>query len=315
MLSYLARRLSSSLAILFAASIGIFAILRLAPGNPAYILAGPDPSPERIALLTRQFELDKPLLDQYIRWIEGVFTGSLGNSYILNAPISGLILARAGNTIELLVVSMILSLILGGTFGVLAAVSKARLVQFILAFVNTIGLAIPPFVIGILLAVLFAVHLQILPAGGNVSFFDDPVASALSVILPAVTLALPVSAIIARFVQVSVAQAFDEDFVLTARMKGLSQRRIFLRHVLPNALPPIVTITGIQIGQLLGGAVVVEAIFAWPGLGQLAVQAIQSRDYLVVQDLLIWTVLAFILVQTLTDLINAGLDPRVRGVR
>lgn len=313
MSSYAVRRVASSLVILFAASIGIFAILRLAPGNPADVLAGPDPSPERIAILVREFELDKPLPDQYIRWIEGVFTGNLGMSYVLNAPVGGLILSRAGNTIELLVASMFLSLLLGGVLGVLAAVSKSRMVQFALALVNTIGLALPPFVIGILLAVLFAVHLQLLPAGGNVSFFDDPILAIQSVIMPAVTLALPISAVIARFVQVSVAQAFNEDFVITARMKGLAPRRTFLRHVLPNAMPPVVTVTGIQVGQLLGGAVVVEAIFAWPGLGQLGIQAIQTRDYLVVQDLLMWAVLAFIVIQTLTDLINAGLDPRIRS--
>lgn len=313
MLAYAVRRLSSTLVTLLLASVLVFAILHLTPGSPADVLAGPDATPQVVAAITHKLGLDQPLYDQYWKWIHGVLTGNLGESYILSAPVSQLLLQGFYNTLELMVTAMTLALVLAGVLGVAAATVRNRFLQGFLAGFNTVSLAIPPFITGLILILLFAIKLHLVPSGGNVGFSTDPVESLRDVALPAITLALPVSGVIARFLQVSVQQVLQEDYARTAVTKGLSRRRVLLRHILPNALPPVITVTGIQVGQLIGGAVIVEAIFAWPGLGQLAVSALLNRDYLVVQDVLIYAISVFVLTQLLTDVAISALDPRVRN--
>jgi peptide/nickel transport system permease protein len=308
---YCLRRAGSAVIVLIGASFGIFGILHLAPGNPAVVLAGADASPTVVAAITRSLGLDKPLPDQYWAWLHGVLTGQLGRSYILGVPIGQLILHNLGNTAELTVAAAVIALIVGFVLGVLGAVTRNRFGRGVLMGVNTLALAVPTYVSGIVLILIFSLALPILPPGGVVPL-SSPGSALRYLIMPAFCLALPVAAVFSRYLADALRQVLGEDFIRTARATGVSRWRIIWRHALPNALPQILAILGIQFGTMLGGAAIVEALFAWPGVGQLLVTSTQDRDYLVVQDLLLWGVLVFTVLQLLTDLGYAWLDPRVQ---
>ncbi len=313
MLAYTARRLPSALAVLFAASVAIFMILRLTPGDAATVLAGPDTTPETIAAIQHRLGLDEPLPAQYARWVTGLVSGDLGRSYILGAPISSLIGRAALNTIELTVASLILAIVVGLVVGTIGALSGSRIAQAAVTAYATVGFSVPIFILGILFVLIFAVGLRVLPSSGNpVPLLSDPGKALPYLVLPAITLSIPLSATISRFMMTSMRAAMEEEYIRTAISKGLSRRRVVLRHALPNAMPPVITIIGLQAGALLGGAVLVESVFAWPGLGRLTLQALTKRDYLLVQDLVIIAVAVFITVQVVTDLVYAALDPRIR---
>lgn len=312
MLRYAARRLPSALLVLLLASVAIFPILRLAPGDPAVVLAGPDPTPLVIESIRQELGLNEPLPIQYGRWIGGVLTGNLGRSYVLNAPISTLIVQRAGNTLELALAATLLALALGLALGTLGAVVRAKSIQTIFAIVTTFSLATPTFISGLVLVFVFAVMLRVLPPGGHVPLLPDPREGLRYLALPAVCLAVPLSAVITRFLRTALLQVIHEDYFRTAVAKGLRDRVVLSRHAMPNALPGVMTVVGIHVGQLLGGAVIVEAIFAWPGLGQLILRAVLDRDYLLVQDLLLLAVAVFVVIGTATDIARALVDPRIR---
>ena len=312
MARYALRRLPSAILVLFVASILVFFVLRLAPGDPAQTLAGPDASAETVAAINTQLGLDQPLPTQYMLWLTGVLTGKPGNSYILRAPITELIGNSLWNTVELASAAVLLALVIGGATGFALGTSRHRSVQTIVGGLNALAFAMPTYVTGVLLVLLFAVTARILPAGGQGPGIAEPAIAIRHLIMPAVTLSLPTAAILARFLSAAMRQTLDEDYVQTAIAKGVSNRRLILRHVLPNSLPPVLTILGLQIGQLLSGAIIVETIFAWPGLGQLLLQAVLTRDYLLTQDLLLLAVFVFVVVQVLTDLADAAIDPRIR---
>jgi peptide/nickel transport system permease protein len=311
--AFVLRRLFSAAVTLWLASVMIFGLLRLTPGNPAVVLAGLDPTRARVNGITKELGLNLPLTTQYAHWISAVARGSFGISYVYDVPISTLIAQRLGNTLLLMAVAMGLAVVLGFALGVVAALTRAGHVRGSITVFATFSLTIPTFITGVVFILLFAVEWRAFPAGGYVSITSNPVEGLKSLALPAITLALPIAAVIARFMQTSLLQAYDEQYVQTATAKGLSRARILLRHALPNALPPVITVTGIQMGQLIGGAVIVEATFAWPGLAQLSVQAVEKRDYPVVQDVLLLAVLVFIVIQLATDIVHAMLDPRMRA--
>ena len=270
MLQYLSRRLPSAAVVLVAASILIFFVLRLAPGDPATTLAGPDASAEVIATIRTNLGLDQPLIAQYFTWLGGVLTGNLGESYVLQTPIATLIGNSLGSTVELTIAAVLLALILGGVTGLILGTSRRRPVLIVVNTLNSLAFAVPTYVTGVLLVLLFAVTLRLLPAGGQGPGLSDPEIGLQYLIMPALALSLPTAATIARFLSAAMRQTLDEDFVQTSVAKGLSRRRTTFRHVVPNSLPPVLTILGIQIGQLLSGAIIVETIFAWPGIGQLS---------------------------------------------
>jgi peptide/nickel transport system permease protein len=312
MLRYALRRVPSALLVLLVASVLVFGVLRLAPGDPAVVLAGPDASAATVAHVRAALGLDSALPVQYWTWLTGLFTGDLGTSFILGAPITTLIGHGLGNTLELTTAALVLALLGGGVAGVLLGTARHKGVRALLGGAVNLALAVPPYVTGVLLVLLFAVTFRVLPASGHESLLADPVIGVQYLLLPALCLALPTGAVLARFLAASLRKSNQEDYVRTGHGKGLTERRLLTRHTLPGALPPVITVLGIQIGQLLGGAVVVEAVFAWPGIGQLLLQAVLGRDYLLVQDLLLFAVGVFVVLQTLTDLVQAGLDPRVR---
>ncbi|WP_406055019.1 ABC transporter permease [Streptomyces sp. NBC_01077] len=312
MRGYLLRRLPSALLVLLVASFVAFAVLRLVPGDPAAVLAGPDASPETEAAIRARLGLDAPLHTQYLRWIGDLLTGDLGPSYAIGGQTADLIGDGLGATVELTLGALLFVVVLGAAFGILGATSRNRWVQGAVRALTTVALAVPPFVTGVLLVLLFAVILGVLPPGGRVPLLTAPDLAVQYLLLPALCLALPSAAVLGRYLKDGIERALAEDYVRTATAAGIAPRRLLWRHALPNALPPVVTLLGMQTGHLLGGAVLIEAIFAWPGLGQLAEQALVRRDYPVVQDLLLLLVTVFVLVQLLTDLVHAWLDPRIR---
>ncbi|MEV0449487.1 ABC transporter permease [Streptomyces sp. NPDC050600] len=309
---HLLRRIPSALLVLLLASFLVFTLIRLVPGDPASSLAGPDATPETVAAIRTRIGLDAPLFSQYAHWLGGLVTGDLGPSYAIGGQTADLIGDGLGATVELTLGALLFVVLLGGAFGVLGATARSSWVRGAVRVVTTAALAVPPFVSGVLLVLLFAVVLGVLPPGGRVPILTAPDLGVQYLLLPALCLALPSAAVLGRYLKDGIERALTEDHVRTATAAGIAPRRILWRHALPGALPPVVTLLGMQTGHLLGGAVLVEAIFAWPGLGQLAEQALVRRDYPVVQDLLLLLVTVFVLVQLLTDLVHAWLDPRIR---
>jgi peptide/nickel transport system permease protein len=300
------------LVVLVLTSLVVFAILRLIPGNPAVILAGPDATPETVQAITAELGLDRPLPDQYRLWVTGLVTGQLGRSYIYGRPISQLIASHLVITLQLTLAATVFAGVVGFALGLLSSSAAWRRVRVLASGLTSVGYAVPPYVSGILLVLVFAITLPVLPATGYVSPIADSVNGFKSFILPAACLGLPEAAVVARFLAASVLRSLNEEYIETATAKGLSWPRIVFRHAVPNALPPVIAISMIQIGQMLGGAVVVEAIFAWPGLGQLIIQSFQNHDYLVVQDLILIAVVTFTVLQTVGDVLHTLTDPRVR---
>lgn len=312
MRTFLLKRLPSAVGVLFAASFAVFLMLRLIPGDPATSLAGPDASPAAVAAIRARLGLDESLPAQYLHWLGRVLTGDLGPSYAIGGRVSDLIGDGLAATVQLTAAALLLVVLLAVPAALFGASTRRRPLAGLLRTLTTGALAVPPFVTGVLLVLLFAVGLRLLPAGGHASLLDAPDLAVQYLALPALCLALPSAAILARYLQDGLERALAEDYVRTATALGVPHRRILWRHALPNALPPAITVLGLQVGQLIAGAVVVERIFAWPGLGQLIEQGVQRRDYPVVQDLLLLIVACYVAVQLLTDFLYSWLDPRVR---
>lgn len=311
---FLLSRLPSAVVVLSAASVLIFALLRLVPGDPASTLAGPDASPAAVDAIRASLGLDRPLPEQYVRWLGGVLTGDLGRSYLIGGEISTLVAESLVNTLWLAGSALLLAAVLALLVGVAAVLSRARWVDTVVTGFTTLALAVPTFVSGVVLALVFAVALPVLPSGGTPpdGFLARPDFTAQYLLLPATCLALPLAGALTRFVVESLRTELGRPYVLTARALGVPRRRLVLAHALPAALPTVLTVFGLQVGNLLGGAVLVELVFTWPGLGQLLEQGISRRDYPVVQVLLLLSVAVFVTVQLITDLLHAALDPRVR---
>ena len=314
MLNYSLRRIPSALLVLAAGSVVIFTLLRLVPGDPALILAGPDSSPEALAAIRDELGLTGSPITQYFAWIGDIVTFDLGRSLILGGDIATLLFDALGNTLILAVTALLLAVVIAFAAATGSVIARRKWLDSLVTAFGTVAVAIPNFVTGTILVVLFGVVWMVLPAGGipRHGLFDDPEISVQYLILPAVCLALPIAAALTRFLTEALRSQLAEPYVTTAQALGIPRHRIVFTQVLPNALPATVTVLGIQIGHLLGGAVLVEAIFAWPGLGHLIERAISSRDYPVVQVMLLFSVALFVVVQLLTDLVDAALDPRIR---
>jgi peptide/nickel transport system permease protein len=311
-LTYLVRRLPSIAFLLVATSIVAFALPRLAPGDPAVAVAGPDASPEALEMIRDEMGLNQPLLVQYFSWIGGVLTGDLGMSFTTNRPVAELISARIASTLELAIVAGILMVVIGIALGVATATARRPLIRGVLDAVNSALLAAPPFLTGLLLILLLGIAIPILPISGEVSLLEDPVMGIQYLILPALALALPQAATVGRLVATSMRTTAVEDFVDLAVAKGVPHRQVVRRHILRNSMGPALVTIGLRFGELLAGAIVVEAIFARHGLGSLAVSSVQTRDYLVIQVLILGAVSIAVIMQLLTDIGVAALDPRIR---
>ncbi len=309
---YLLRRFFEGLLVVFLASIAIFLIIRLIPGDPAQQLAGEDASPEDVERVREQIGLNEPLVAQYANWISGVVQLDFGRSYTKRVPVRELIEQSFPATIELAVAAYIWALAIGVPLGVAAALWAKKAPDYGASVFNIFTLGIPNFVLGILLLWIFAVELDWFPVSGRVSVFEDPIAGLHRLVLPTIAAGSLIAAVLARFVRTSVAEALAQDYVRTARAKGLRQRNVVLSHALRNALIPIVTVAALQIGNLLAGAIVVEIVFTRPGFGFLVIDGINGRDYLLIQGMLAILVFVFVAANTLADITYGYLDPRIR---
>ena len=298
--------------VLFLVSIVVFSIIHLIPGNPAEILAGPNATEEQLAALKANMGLDQPLYRQYVIWLTNVLSGDLGVSYINKYPVSKLIAQRIPATLELALAATIIGVLIAFPLGILAALRPGSIFDFITTTLSALSFAVPGFFLLILLILLFSLEWGLLPPSGRPDFFEDPVLHMKSLILPALTLGIGVAAKLMRYLRSSLLEVLDQDYVRTARSKGLRSSLVVTRHTVPNALIPVVTILGLQLGDLLSGAIIVETIYAWPGIGRLTIQAIEWRDYSILQANVLFIVVAFLLVNLLADLTYGWLDPRIR---
>ena len=312
MARYIARRVLLAVPTLLLASIAIFLLLRLSPGDPATIVAGGDATPEQVAAVRHDLGLDQSLIVQYFTWLNRALHGNFGLSLIGKYPVWDQIARAYPATLELTAAALLLALILAVPTGIVAALRPRSWIDRAIGALNAFAIGIPNFLLGILLILAFALTVPILPVGGRVAVTEDPGAGLKTLALPAITLAIGVAAVLSRFIRGAMLEVLGEDFVRTARAKGLGERAVVSRHALRNALIPVVTVLGLQIGRLLGGAVIVEAVFAWPGMGRLAVQAILTRDYTIVQATLLLLVTAFVVINLLVDIAYGLIDPRVR---
>ena len=304
MLAYFLHRLAGTIPVLITVSLLVFGFVRLLPGDPARLVAGPDASAADVEAVRQDLGLDRPIYWQYARYVAETLRGNLGRSSRTRQPVSYEIGQRFMPTLWLTVAAMAWAIVAGMGIGVLSGVKRGRWQDQSGMVLAVSGLSFPPFWLGLLLIDLFAVRLGWLPTGG----YETPA----SIVLPSFTLGLGVAAVLARFTRSAFVEVASEDYVRTARAKGLPERRVVWTHTLRNALIPVITMTGLQFGFLLGGAVVVETVFAWPGLGRLLVDSISYRDYPVIQAEILLFSLEFILINLAVDLLYAVVNPEIR---
>jgi len=312
MFNYILRRLVQTIPVLLLSSIFVFGLIRLIPGDPALVIAGPDALPEQVVAIRARLGLDQPIWVQYMVWLSHIARGDLGVSVLNNFPVAALIWLKLGATLQLTLGAIIVSLGIAFPLGILSAVHRGSWIDRFASVFIALTYAIPTFWLGILLVLLFALQLRWLPPSGSVAFADKPWLALKLLIMPSLTLGLYTAAVLTRFLKTSLLEIMNQDFVRTARAKGLSQRGVIARHMLKNALIPFITVFGLQIGVFLGGSVVTESIFDWPGMGRMMLHAIQTRDYPVLQGGILVIVVGFILVNLVTDLTYAFFDPRIR---
>ncbi len=311
--SYLVQRLAALVPTVFLVTILIFCLQQLLPGDPAVILAGEDQDPQVVAYLHKKLHLDEPLPVRYGYWIGGVLRGDFGESLRIQQPVRELILQKLPVTLELAGLAMVIALVIGIPAGIISAVAKDSAWDYAANLFALWGLSTPNFWLGILLILLFAVNLGWLPASGYVSPFDDLRANLLSMIMPAFVLGNAIAAVLMRHTRSAMLQVLNADYVRTARAKGLTERRVVLRHALRNALTPIITLGALEFGTLLSGAVLTEQVFSIPGFGKLIVDAVFNRDYAVVQGVVLFTSSVYILLNLVADLAYFVVNPRLRG--
>jgi peptide/nickel transport system permease protein len=311
--AYALRRLLLAVPVLFGVSVLVFAVLHLAPGDPAAIMLGAQATREDVERLHRDLGLDQPLVIQYVRWMGHVLQGDLGRSIPLGRAVLPEVLLRFRATLVLTAGALLIAILLGLAAGIVSAVKQYTWLDRISMGVAVTGVSLPVFWTGIMLILLFALQLRWFPSSGMSSPYGSGVADVLwHLVLPAVTLGTASAAALARLTRSSVLEIIRQDYVRSARAKGLAERAVIARHVLKNAINPIITVLGLQVGFLLGGAILTETVFSWPGLGSMMVRAIQARDYPLVQGGVLLIATSFVLVNLVVDLLYAVFDPRIR---
>jgi peptide/nickel transport system permease protein len=311
--TYIFRRLVLMIPVAFLVTIGVFALARLSPADPVLVFAGEERDPEALAAIRKDLGLDQPLPVQYVAWLTRAVQGDLGRSFQNKQQVSEAILERLPATFELGLAALTISITFALIVGILSAVKRNSVVDLLSSSVTLMGVSFPSFFLGIVLILLFAYVIpgRIFPPGGYVPFTTDAGENLRRLVLPAVTLATASLAVNLRQVRSSLLDVFGQEYVRTARAKGLRERTVIVRHALKNALIPVVTLIGIQIGAIIEGAVITETIFSWPGVGRLVVQAIPSNDYPVVQGVVLVSAVSFMLSTLLVDVLYAWIDPRI----
>lgn len=304
MRQFIIQRILAAFVVLFGVSTFVFFMVHLIPGDPATVMLGVRATPSRVAALRESMGLDKPLVVQYGNFLSNVVQGDFGRSFRTNRPVVNEIQVRMWPTVQLAFAGMGLALFMGITSGVLAASQRDTWIESVVMVVAMIGISIPNFVLGMLLMLFFSVHLRWLPTMG----YGTPS----HLVLPALSLGFLYSAIIARITRSSMVEILGMDYIRSARAKGLNEQVVMYKHALRNGLIPVVTISGLYLGVLLGGAVVIETLFSWPGLGRLAVESIAARDYPMIQGIVLVLATGFIFVNLLVDISYGFLDPRIQ---
>ncbi|MDF2813687.1 MAG: transporter permease [Microvirga sp.] len=312
MIGYILRRIMQLLPVLLIASLGIWAMIYAVPGGPIGVIVGENATQEQIDAATRQFGLDRPVLVQYGTWLKNAFVGDLGVSIHSREPVLDLIAQRLPASIQLAIASTLIALLLGIPIAITSALFPGSWLDRVLSGWSALALGVPTFWLGILLILLFAVELRWLPsASGYVPFWESPIQMMRNIALPALTLGVYVSGILARFLRASLVGELQADYVRTARSKGLRERDIVGRHVLRNALLPFVTIVGLMMANFIGGTVVTEAVFTYPGLGRLLITAISTRDYPLIQGCILVILVIYVAINMTVDVLYAYIDPRI----
>ncbi|GAC1474865.1 MAG: ABC transporter permease [Ktedonobacteraceae bacterium] len=312
MARYIVQRIFFILPVALIVSFMTFMIIRLIPGDPARLFLGESATPETVAALRQQLGLDQPLPAQFVLWLLQALHGNLGQSIQLQQPVLEAIIQRLPVTIELGVASLLYSLLIALPLGIYAAAHREAGINKVVNVVSLLGTAIPSFVLGLLLILIFAVTLHIFPPGGYVPFTDDPIGNLRDLVLPVIALGTGSVAVNMRQIRASMSEVLNQDYIRTARAKGIVERRVNYTHALRNAIIPVLTIVGLQVGAILGGAFVVESIYLWPGVGQLAVTSIQAKDYPLVEGVVLLSALSYMATNLLVDICYAILDPRIR---
>ncbi len=309
---YAVRRLALAVPLLFGMSLLVFGLMRLVPGDPALAVLGYKATPETVRALRATFHLDEPVGRQYVRWLSGVARGDFGVDFRQNEPIGHMILDRLPVTVELTVLAAVCAALIGVPLGLLGGGRRGTAADRASLAVGLVGISIPDFWLGIMLILLLSLGAGLLPSGGFVPLSESPLENIVHLALPALTLALSRAAVLGRLTRAAVLDIVHRGFVQYARAKGLEEGAVLVRHVLPNAAIPIVTVLGLQIGYMLGGAIVVETIFTLPGMGRLMLEAVLERNYPVVQSTMLVIGASFMLVNLATDIAYGLIDPRVR---
>jgi peptide/nickel transport system permease protein len=313
MATFIVRRILLSLPVFIGASMALFALLYVLPGDPAAFVLGDSATPEQLVAFRHTLGLDRPVYLQYLFWLGGLLKGDLGTSLVNGYPVARLIGQRLPVAIELTIGAVAVSVVLGGAAGIYMGLRPFGRLARLIDLLNATAIAIPVFWLGLLLQIVVSIRLGWLPAGGYVALAADPVKNLRAMTLPCLTLGVGTAAVLARFLATGIAETIRRDFVVTARAKGLPPSRIIVKHVMRNAVIPAVTALGIQLGRLIGGAVLTEAVFNLPGLGTLLWHALQQRDYFVIQAVTLLAVVAFIVINLLTDIAYGVIDPRIRA--
>jgi peptide/nickel transport system permease protein len=311
-LRFLARRLLYTLVVLFGVLIVVFALVHLVPGDPVRIALGTRYTPEAYAALRSASGLDRPVIEQFFSYIGSALTGDLGVSFRNGDPVTVTLLERLPATVSLAVVGIVIALAMAVPAGIYSALHEGRLSDGIVRVTSQFGVSVPDFWMGILLIALFSTTLGWLPTSGYRPLLSDPVGWLQHIILPALTVGVVAGAIMTRYIRAAVLEVASTGYVRTARSKGLSPQVITERHIVRNALVPVLTIAGIQLATILGGVIVVEVVFAWPGLGRLVYNAVAARDYPLIQGAVLLIAALFLLINLVVDSLYAVVDPRIR---
>jgi len=313
MLRFVSRRLVAMIPVLAIASIAVFSIVRLSPGDPALAVAGTDTTPQRLTFVRHQLGLDHPFVQQYFHWVSHAVVGDFGTSVATSSSVSSLLGDRIPATAQLAVLTMVVSVALGVAMGVVAAARPRSLAAKFVSLFSSVALAVPAFFLAVLFVLVFGVALGWFPTSAEyVPFWQHPWDAFYGVIGPIVTLTPFISGIIARFVRASMTDVLGREYVRAARARGAGELTVLFRHAFRNAALPTLTVVGVQLGTFLGGAVVIESIFSYPGLGRLTYGAVLARDFPLIQGAVLFVIVAFMLVTLAVDVLYAALNPRIR---
>ncbi|MBW3633932.1 MAG: ABC transporter permease [Chloroflexi bacterium] len=312
MLRFIVRRLLLVIPVCFGISVLVFLLIHLVPGDPARVMLGLQANEESVAAIREQWGLNRPLPIQYVDWVWRLLQGDLGRSYLTNEPVFAAVLGRLPATLTLALAAFIISLVIAIPIGIISGTRPYSTADYGAMLFAQLGVAIPEFWLGIMFILMFSLYLGWVPPSGYVGFSDNPISWFQHLILPALTVGLVNGAVLTRFLRSSILEVMHQDYVRTARAKGVAEQRVIMLHALRNALIPTITVIGLQFAFMLGGVVVVEVIFAWPGVGRLALDAIQRRDYPMVQGAVLAVAITFVIINLLVDIVYAVLDPRIK---